>query len=50
LFLHTHIAKRAYDIYEERGRVGGYDVEDWLTAEEEIEFKLTAGLFIRAAA
>ena len=48
--LHTQIAKRAYEIYEERGREDGYDVEDWLTAEEEIEFELSAGPFIGAAA
>ncbi len=27
---------RAYQIYEERGKFDGHDVEDWLVAEEEI--------------
>jgi len=27
------IARLAYRFYEERGRVDGYDVEDWLRAE-----------------
>ena len=29
------IAQRAYQRYEERGREEGYDVEDWLSAEQE---------------
>lgn len=44
------IQKRAYAIYVERGREDGYDFDDWLSAEEELEFELSAGLFIRAAA
>lgn len=28
------IAKKAYDLYEQRGRLGERDVEDWLKAEE----------------
>jgi Protein of unknown function (DUF2934) len=27
---------RAYELYEERGREDGHDVEDWLRAEAEI--------------
>ena len=30
------IARRAYEIYESRGRVDGFDVEDWLSAESEM--------------
>ena len=30
------IAKRAYELYERRGRQGGRDVQDWLQAEREI--------------
>jgi hypothetical protein len=30
------IAKLAYEMYEARGRVHGYDVEDWLEAEWEL--------------
>jgi hypothetical protein len=30
------IARRAYEIYESRGRADGYDVEDWLQAEREL--------------
>lgn len=28
------IAKKAYELYEQRERQGGRDVEDWLKAEE----------------
>jgi len=30
------IAQRAHELYEHRGRVHGYDWEDWLKAEHEI--------------
>ena len=34
---HDHIANRAYQLYEERGRQPGHDVDDWLEAEHDIE-------------
>ncbi len=30
------IRTRAYQLYEDRGRVDGYDLDDWLRAEAEI--------------
>ena len=30
------IGRRAYELYETRGREDGHDLEDWLRAEEEI--------------
>ena len=27
---------RAYELYEERGREDGHEVEDWLRAEDEV--------------
>jgi hypothetical protein len=30
------IAERAYEIYVERGRVDGFDWDDWLAAEREL--------------
>lgn len=30
------ISLRAYELYEARGRVDGFDVEDWLQAEREM--------------
>jgi hypothetical protein len=32
--LHASIAALAYELYERRGRADGFDVEDWLKAEE----------------
>jgi hypothetical protein len=32
----VQIAARAYQIYLERGRVAGYDMDDWLQAEYEL--------------
>jgi len=31
------IRRRAYELYEQRGREDGHDVEDWLRSEEEIK-------------
>lgn len=33
---HEEIAARAYQLYIERGRVDGYDKDDWLQAEYEL--------------
>jgi hypothetical protein len=32
----NEIARLAYEFYEERGRVDGHDLEDWLAAEREL--------------
>jgi hypothetical protein len=37
--LREGIARRAYEIYAQRGGENGKDVEDWLTAEKEISGK-----------
>jgi hypothetical protein len=34
--LHRRIALRAYQLYEDRGRTHGHDLDDWLTAEQEV--------------
>lgn len=34
--IEEQIRRRAYELYEERGRGDGHDVEDWLEAEAEI--------------
>lgn len=36
------IARRAYEIYEERGRCDGEDMNDWLRAEAEVKSAFTA--------
>lgn len=33
---HDEIARRAYDLFERRGRQHGRDLEDWLQAEREL--------------
>jgi hypothetical protein len=43
--LEEAIRRRAHEIYEERGREDGRDVEDWLHAEAEI-----TGTSVKAAA
>ena len=35
--LEDQIRRRAYELYEERGRENGHELEDWLHAEEEIQ-------------
>ena len=44
--IEDRIRLRAYEIYEQRGRTAGHDVEDWLRAESE----LTEKSVLRAAA
>jgi hypothetical protein len=34
--LEERIARRAYEIYVERGRIPGHDLEHWLQAEQEL--------------
>jgi hypothetical protein len=36
------IRLRAYELYEQRGRWEGHDVEDWLKAESEVTAKPVA--------
>lgn len=33
---YMHISKRAYALFEERGRNDGHAVEDWLEAERQV--------------
>ena len=30
------IALRAYELYEQRGRVDGFDLQDWLQAQQDV--------------
>jgi hypothetical protein len=41
--LRDRIARRAYEIYEERGRSDGEDINDWLKAETEVKSSMMAG-------
>ena len=39
--LHRLFARRAHQLYEARGCLDGFDVQDWLQAEREILEQLT---------
>ena len=34
--LQEEVRRRAYQIYEERGMLNGFELEDWLAAETEV--------------
>jgi Protein of unknown function (DUF2934) len=40
----TRIRRRAYELYLERGQDPGFDLDDWLQAENEIRAIITKGL------
>ncbi|MGE5204053.1 MAG: DUF2934 domain-containing protein [Chlamydiota bacterium] len=37
--LEERIRRRAYELYEQRGRLDGHDVDDWLQAQAELSPK-----------
>ncbi len=37
----AQICQRAYELYEDRGRQDGHDLDDWLQAESEVMTKRT---------
>ena len=37
--LKSQIRQRAFELYQERGREDGHQLDDWLLAEEEITIK-----------
>jgi len=38
------IRRRAYELYEQRGREDGHELEDWFRAEEEVTQKRNRGV------
>ena len=38
------VSRRAYELYEARGREDGHDVEDWLRAESEVAHQQSKSL------
>ena len=38
--IEQQIQQRAHELYEQRGRTDGHDLEDWLQAEREIKGRL----------
>lgn len=45
--IHAAIARRAYEIFEQRGGMGWHELEDWRQAEAEVLSKLCFGLTTR---
>jgi len=37
--MEEEIRRRAYELYEERGRLHGFEQEDWARAEQEVRNK-----------
>ena len=37
--LQEKIRRRAYELYEQRGRTDGHNIDDWVQAETEMETK-----------
>ena len=37
--LHQRLCRLAYDLYEQRGKEDGWDLDDWLHAESELTQK-----------
>ena len=35
--VHERVRNRAYVLFEQRGRVDGFDIEDWLQAENQVK-------------
>ncbi len=42
--LDSQIRQRAYEIYEERGRIPGHEEEDWIQAEREVHARYESQL------
>ena len=42
LSLNDQIRRRAYELYEEKGRIDGHELEDWLQAESELKANAAA--------
>ncbi len=40
--IQKQIRQRAYQLYEQRGREDGHDLDDWLAAETEVTRKIRA--------
>ncbi len=38
---HDEIARRAYELYEQRAHMDGHDQEDWFHAERELQERLS---------
>jgi Protein of unknown function (DUF2934) len=41
--LYARVARKAYELYQERGEDAGHDLDDWLTAERLVKEELLHG-------
>lgn len=41
--LYERVARKAYELYQQRGEEHGHDLEDWLTAERLVQQELLHG-------
>jgi hypothetical protein len=41
--LYQRVARKAYELYQQRGEKAGHDLEDWLTAERLVRDELLHG-------
>jgi hypothetical protein len=41
--LYDQVARKAYELYEQRGEEHGYDLDDWLAAEHLVQEELLHG-------
>jgi hypothetical protein len=41
--LYERVARRAYELYQQRGEVPGHDLDDWLQAERVVHDELLHG-------
>jgi hypothetical protein len=39
--LHEQVQRRAYELYEQRGRQDGREMDDWLQAEHDLRFAVS---------
>jgi hypothetical protein len=42
--LYERVARKAYELYQQRGEIAGHDLSDWLTAERLVKAELLHGL------
>lgn len=46
--LYERVARKAHELYQQRGEEHGHDLEDWLTAERLVQEELLHGPLLRA--
>jgi predicted transcriptional regulator len=46
--LYERVARKAYELYRQRGEIAGHDLNDWLTAERLVRAELVHGSALAA--